>query len=193
MTAMFSVALIFVSALGWMTAEKWQSKLGWLIAQGLAAFLLISQYWPWNAAATAPLTLWAATVILGLTLAGRPSTQIDTPQSSFQRAFGALATLFISLFLLAISYLKPDFLPGSNPLTLAGGLLAIGNALVRFGLRETVLDQVINLLALMNGFVILYAAIETSLLVNLLLSGLMLGIALVGSHLLLHSIEEKIA
>lgn len=191
MIPIFSVALIFLAALGLITASQWRTRLAWLVAQGLAAFLLISQYWPWNAAAAAPLTLWGAAVILGLTLSRRQILLEDSTLSGFQRAFGSLATLFISLFLLSISYLQPDFLPGGNPLTLAGGLIALGNALIRFGLRETLFDHVLSLLSLINGFMILYAAIETSLLVNLLLSALTLGIALVGSYFLTRATEER--
>ncbi len=180
----FATTLAFFAALGLMTASAWRTKLAWLMAQYLAAFLFIGYSWPWSTASARLLTGWMAAILLAIGLLNYGDAAFDTPQAGFQRAFGGLATVFVSGFLLAISFMQPDLLPVNQPLLLAGSLLIAGNALLRLGLRESLSDNLFSLLSLLSGFEVLYAAIETSLLVNLLLSAVTLGLALLGSFLL---------
>ncbi len=177
-----ALALAFLAAIGLMTAASWRVKLAWLMLQYLAAFVFIGQYWPWSMASARLLTGWMAAILLAIGLLNNGDERFDTPQSGFERTFGAMAAIFISIFLLSISFMKPDILPGGQPLPLAGGLLIAGNALLRLGLRESLGDNFFSLLSLLSGFEVLYAAIETALLVNLLLSAAALGLALLGGY-----------
>ncbi len=186
-----ATALAFLSSLGLMTAIRWRTRLIWLMLQYLAAFIFIGQYWLWSAASARLLSGWMAATILAIGLLNNGNELFDTPQSPFERVFGGLATLFISAFLLAVSFLQPDLLPGATPLSMAGGLIIGGNALLRLGLRESISDTFFSLLSLLSGFEVIYAAIETSLLVNLLLSATALGLALLGGFLFARQNPQK--
>ena len=64
------------------------------------------------------------------------------------------------------------------------------SGLFHLGMTSDVLRVVIGLLTILAGFEILYAAVETSILVAALLSAATLGLALAGSYLILQSNPE---
>jgi hypothetical protein len=64
------------------------------------------------------------------------------------------------------------------------GLFLIGVGLLQVGLTANLFRSTLGLLTLLSGFEILYAAIETSILVAGLLAILSLGVSLAGAYLL---------
>jgi sulfite exporter TauE/SafE len=69
----------------------------------------------------------------------------------------------------------------------AGSLLLIGMGLLHLGLTANILRITISLMTILSGFEIIYAAVEGSVVVLALLAVIILGLALVGSYLMLAS------
>jgi hypothetical protein len=72
-----------------------------------------------------------------------------------------------------------------------GGLLLIGMGLLHLGITARVLRVAIGLLTVLSGFEIIYATVEGSVLVAGLLAVINLGLALVGSYLLIASNAQE--
>jgi len=66
-----------------------------------------------------------------------------------------------------------------------GGLLLIGMGLLHLGITTDVLRVVLGLMTVLSGFEIIYSTVEGSVLVAALLAVINLGLALVGSYLLI--------
>jgi hypothetical protein len=76
-----------------------------------------------------------------------------------------------------------NWLPGSAPEIISGGLILVGLGLLAIGLSDHVLRVAIGLLTVLAGFEIIYAGVEASVLMAGLLAGLNIGIALIGIYL----------
>ncbi len=72
-----------------------------------------------------------------------------------------------------------------------GSLFLIGIGLLQLGITADVLRVTVGLMTVLCGFEILYSAVEGSVLVAALLAVINLGLALVGSYLLIASNSEE--
>lgn len=170
----------------------WRWSLGLLALQYTAAFILILQYWPLGMASVKLITGWIATSALGMTrqnlgMEEAPPRQ-DLPGSRPFKLMGAFISLLISV---AAASRLGNLIPGIGlPLTI-GSLMLIGAGLLQLGTTGRLLPVVTGLLTLLCGFEILYAAVESSILVSGLLAGVDLSLALAGSYLLINSVEPE--
>jgi len=73
----------------------------------------------------------------------------------------------------------------------AASLLLIGMGLLHLGITAQVLRVTLGLMTVLAGFEILYSAVEGSVLVAALLAVINLGLALVGSYLLIASNSQE--
>jgi hypothetical protein len=87
----------------------------------------------------------------------------------------------------AISKLFPQV----STLTMIGGLILIGMGLLHLGLTAQPLRISIGLLTTLAGFEIIYASVETSILVAGLLAGVNIGLGLVGAYMITASEMEQ--
>ena len=83
-----------------------------------------------------------------------------------------------------------NWLPASTILFL-GGLILIGMGVLQLGMTTRPLRVVVGLLTVLSGFEILYAAVESSVLVAGLLAVVNLGLALVGAFMLMMLNERE--
>ena len=193
-TAIFSwlaVGILLLAAPALTVARDWRWVLGLLAAIYLAAFLLVLQHWPLAMGVVKLVTGWMGTAALGMTLLSLPSDE-DGRRSFFVegspfRLFGA--GMVILLVVSAAPRIE-TVIPGIGQSVLIGGLTLVGIGLSHLGMTSGVLRVVIGLLTILAGFEILYAAVETSILVAALLSAATLGLALAGSYLILQSNPE---
>ena len=70
-------------------------------------------------------------------------------------------------------------------------LLLIGMGLLHLGITARILRVAIGLMTVLSGFEIIYATVEGSILVAALLAVINLGLALVGSYLLIASNTQE--
>ncbi len=193
-TAIFSwlaVGILLLAAPALTVARDWRWVLGLLAAIYLAAFLLVLQHWPLAMGVVKLVTGWMGTAALGMTLLSLPSDE-DGRRSFFVegspfRLFGA--GMVILLVVSAAPRIE-TVIPGIGQSVLIGGLTLVGIGLFHLGMTSDVLRVAIGLLTILAGFEILYAAVETSILVAALLSAATLGLALAGSYLILQSNPE---
>lgn len=193
-TAIFSwlaVGILLLAAPALTVARDWRWVLGLLAAIYLAAFLLVLQHWPLAMGVVKLVTGWMGTAALGMTLLSLPSDE-DGRRSFFVegspfRLFGA--GMVILLVVSAAPRIE-TVIPGIGQSVLIGGLTLVGIGLFQLGMTSDILRVVIGLLTILAGFEILYAAVETSILVAALLSAATLGLALAGSYLILQSNPE---
>lgn len=178
-----SVALVLVTSVGLLISRDWRWNLGLMAAQYLGVFILISQTWPFGLASVKLVTGWMACAALGVTRLGLPEGEspIETawPQG---RAFRLFAASIVTMLVLAGSPNMESIIPGINPSVVRAGLLLAGMGLLHLGITAEPLRVALGLLTFLAGFEVLYASIETSVLLAGLFAVVNLGLALVGSY-----------
>ena len=189
--AWLAVGILLLAAPTLTVVRDWRWVLSLLAAVYLAAFLLVLRHWPLGMGVVILVTGWMGIAALGMTLLnlfaeeeGRGSFFVE---GSPFRLFGA--GMVILLAVSAAPRIEAT-IPGIGQPVLIGGLTLIGVGLFHLGMTFDILRVVAGLLIILAGFGILYAAVETSILVAALLSGATLGLALAGSYLILQSNPE---
>lgn len=185
----FCLALLAVVGLAQLLTRDWRWRLGYLSAIYLLAFVLITASWPLELAAVKLVSGWMATAVLGLTQLNKPQSEEhdDFPQSPLFLSMAAgLVIVLASGAAPAMVAWARQFDPG----VVWGGLFLIGMGLLHVGLSSNVFNNGLGLLILLAGFEILYAGVETSILVAGLLALLTLGISLVSAFLMQAGGEE---
>lgn len=178
------ILLLVVNACVLLLARPWRWILGALAMQYLLAFLLVTTSWPLELAAVKLVGGWMAVAIQGLT-----RLNIDTPDeeaSGFPRS-PTFVGLTIGLVIVLVIGAAPALASWSRQFGIDqtwAGLFLVGIGLLQVGLTSNLFRSTLGLLTLLSGFEILYAAIETSILVAGLLAILNLGISLAGAYLL---------
>lgn len=178
-----SVALILVTSVGLLISRDWRWNLGLMAAQYLGVFLLIGQSWPFGLASVKLVTGWMACAALGVTRLGLPEGEslIETawPQG---RAFRLFAAAIVTALVLAAAPNMDSLIPGISPSVVRAGLLLAGMGLLHLGITAEPLRVALGLLTFLAGFEVLYASVETSILLAGLFAIVNLGLALVGSY-----------
>jgi hypothetical protein len=186
-----AVGILLLAAPALTVVRDWRWVLGLLAAIYLAAFLLVLQHWPLAMGVVKLVTGWMGTAALGMTLLNLPSDE-DGQRSFFVE--GSPFRLFgVGMVILLVVSAAPRIetaIPGIGQAVLIGGLTLAGAGLFHLGMTSDTLRVVTDLLIILAGFEILYAAVETSILVAALLSAATLGLALAGSYLILQSHPE---
>ena len=190
--AWVAVVVIAVASTLLLLSQDWRWSLGLLALEYAAAFVLILQYWPLGMAAVKLITGWIATAALGMTRQNL-NTDDAASQDDWLRsgAFKLISAVINVLIAVAAAPRIGGLIPGIGlPLTI-GSLLMIGMGLLQLGMTSRLLPVVTGLLTLLCGFEILYAAVESSILVSGLLSVVNLSLALAGSYLLINSAQPE--
>ena len=82
-------------------------------------------------------------------------------------------------------------IPGISRPVIVGGLLLTGMGLLHLGITAEILRITLGLLTVLAGFEILYATVETSILLAGLLAIVNLGLALAGAYLMTAAPQEE--
>jgi hypothetical protein len=183
-----AVAIVIFTSSGLLLSQNWRYSLGLLALQYLAMFLLVTLHWPLGMATVKLVSGWMAAVILGITSLNIPqqSEPADTalPQGRLFQLFAA-AMIIILIFVLAPQV--QTLIPGIGLPVVISSLLLVGLGLLHLGLTSQILRIILALLSVLSGFEILYAAVESSILLAGLLAITNLGLALAGAYLLIHT------
>jgi hypothetical protein len=179
-----TVVLLLGTATGLLLNRDWRWSLALLAAQYLGLFWLVQLHWPVPMAAVKLVTGWMAAAALGMTQTGltQPSEEERSwPQGTL---FRLLAAGLVVLVILSIAQGAAAWLPGAGQAEITGGLLLAGMGLLHLGITAQPFRIVLGLLTALGGFEILYATVESSIMVAALLAAINLGLALVGAYLL---------
>lgn len=180
------VILTAVTAIAVLVSRDWRSVIAALGLQYLWAFLLITSSWPLELGAVKLVTGWMAAAILGFTILSVP--QQPSQSSQTWQGSGAFRLISAGLIILVVLGAASPLAGWNNAIgdsQAAASLLLLGIGLLQIGFSSTYFRTVIGILTFFSGFEILYAAVEASILVVGLLAAVNLGIALVGTYLIL--------
>lgn len=180
-------------------SRNWRLSIFGLALQYVGVVVLIASAWTILMALTKLVAGWIACAVLAATMQDIPSQPDEEaiPVQMLNLAglkisvnhlasdlFGLLAAAMIALVVLSITPVASIWVPGITPHLAAGSVLLIGLGGLQLGMTSQPFRVILGLLTVLSGFEIIYAAVETSLLVAGLLSGVTLGLALVGSYLI---------
>ncbi len=184
-----ALGLILLAAVGLLLSRDWHWRIGYLGAQYLGAFLLVQTHWPISMAAAKLVTGWMACVILGMAQLNRSQAEAEDTSLPQGRLFHVLIAFIILAVTFAVSLNVTSWLSVSLPLAWAS-LLLVGLGLLQLGITFEPFRVVIALLTIFCGFEILYATVESSILVTALLAVVNLGLAVAGAYFLV-TVEEE--
>lgn len=166
--------------------RDWRLSLGALALQYLAAFWLITRHLPFAMGSAKLITGWMVVATLGMTKLSL-SHETEESQPAFLPRGERFRLILLMVVALATAGATPRIeaaLPGLGLQVIAGSLLLVGAGMAHLGTTSDAFDTILGLLTMMTGFEILYAAIESSLLVTGLLAVANLGLGLSGAYLL---------
>lgn len=190
--AWIAVVLLIITSAGLLLVRDWRWSIILLAVQYLGMFILTLQHWPIGMASVKVVAGWMSAAILGMTRSGLPN---EAPQEESIWPRGRLFRLFAAvIILLIVAVVTPSvdhiMADAGFPVT-NGSLLLIGMGLLHLGITARILPVTIGLMTVLAGFEILYSAVEGSVLVAALLAVINLGLALVGSYLMLASNAQE--
>lgn len=187
-----ALVIITITSLVLLTGRDWRWMIAALALQYVGVFLLVTLSWPLSVAAIKIIAGWMAGAILGAAnIAGSWITEEKSWPSS--RIFHLFASLLVWLVIFSAVPSLSEWLPSAGLSRILGGFILISMGLLQLGLTAHPLRVVIGLLSLLSGFEILYAVLESSLLVAGLLAGINLALALAGTYMInAISLEEEL-
>lgn len=186
-----AVGLTLFTSLVLLLSEDWRSGVLALAGQYLGVFFLVWLSWPLETAVVKLVAGWMAGAVLGSTRLGLPSDLPGRVQFSFNRVFRLLAAGLVILIVVSSAPGVRAWVPGVELEQVWGSALLIGMGVLHLGLTQRPFRVILALLTVLSGFEILYASVENSTLVAGMLAGINLGLALVGSYLLVSPLGEK--
>jgi hypothetical protein len=180
-----AVGLLLVTSIGLLISRDWRWSLGFLAAQYLGMFWLVSLHWPFGLASVKLVTGWMASATLGVTRLGMSEHETIRESAWPQgRLFRLFAAAIVVILVIAATPQVETMIPGISRPVIAGSLLLAGMGLLHLGITAEILRIILGLLTVMAGFEILYATVETSILLAGLLAIVNLGLALAGAYLM---------
>jgi hypothetical protein len=179
------VGLLLVTSMGLLLSRDWRWSLGLLAAQYLGMFWLVTLHWPFGLASVKLVTGWMASATLGVTRLNVSDRDTASESAWPQgRLFRIFAAALVVILVIAMTPNVETMIPGISRPVIAGGLLLAGMGLLHLGITAESLRITLGLLTVMAGFEILYATVETSILLAGLLAIVNLGLALAGAYLM---------
>lgn len=180
-----SVVLAFVTATILIISWDWRISIFFLAIQYLCVFVLVSMSWPLETAAVKLVAGWIACAVMGLALLNIPEESIKgNPRLISDIIFRLMASILAGLFAFTGGANLVIWLPEVTVQQAYGSMILIALGLLHLGLTNHPFRVVLGLLTVLSGFEILYAAVESSILITGLLAIVSLGLALVGTYLL---------
>ncbi|MCB0101257.1 MAG: hypothetical protein H6635_02900 [Anaerolineales bacterium] len=181
-----AVVFVLISAASMLTVRDWRFALGALALQYLAAFWLVSRHLPFAMSSIKLIAGWMTIAILGITRLNQ--TELDTDADTIHTGgtiFQAILMGIVALSAAGATPLIENAIPGMGLPVIMGGLALIGAGVINLGMTSDILRVTIGLLTMLSGFEIIYAAVESAILVTGLLALVNLGLGILGSYLLL--------
>lgn len=180
--------LVALSTLIILISQSWRYSILALALQYVGVFWLINGLWPLGLAVVKLVAGWMACAVLS---ASQPEEDMREEQTSpTAPAFRILAAALALALVISVEPSVEARIP-ANRFILVGGLLLISVGWLHLGMTTRPIRVIIGLLTVLSGFEILYAAVETSILIAGLQAAVTLGLALVGAYLIAApSIEE---
>ena len=190
--AWLAVIVLVITSAGLLFVRDWRWNVILLAIQYLGMFVLMLQHWPIGMASVKVVAGWMSAAILGMTRSGLPDELLtDEAMPSQGRLFHIFAAATVVLIVAVVTPAVDTLMADAGFPVTSGGLLLVGMGLLHLGLTTQILRVAIGLMTVLAGFEIIYATVEGSVLVAALLAVINLGLALVGSYLLIASNAQE--
>ncbi|HUG34121.1 MAG TPA: hypothetical protein VMJ90_05090 [Anaerolineales bacterium] len=190
--AWIAAATIFLTSVGLLISRNWRISIILLSVQYLAMFLLLLLRLPVGLATVKVVAGWMSSAILGMTRSGLTGKSVDEegiwPRGRLFRLFMAGA---VGILVAGATPSVESLMANAGYAVTSGGLMLIAMGLLHLGISSQVLRVTLGLMTVLTGFEILYATVEGSALVTGLLAVITLGLALVGSYLMIASASSS--
>jgi hypothetical protein len=184
--ALGAVVLVALTSVYIFISKDWRFSVGALAIQYIGVFILVSISWPMELAAVKMVAGWMAAAILGIAMAYVPEAWSEQERFlRFGTTFRLLAAGILSLAITSLVLHSVEWFPNLSIPIRWGSFFLIGIGLLQLSLTSHPLRVVVGLLTTLSGFEIIYAAVESSTLVTGLLAVVTLGLALVGTYLII--------
>lgn len=184
-TSWIATGFVLVTSAGILISRDWRLELSLLGLQYAGVFWLTNQHWPISMAAIKLVTGWMAIATLGMTRLNIKTEYEDGekfwPQGRFFRLFAAGV---VTTIVVTAAPIVEGIIPGIGLPVISGSLFLMGLGILHLGMTAQPFRVILGLLTFLSGFEVLYAALESSILVAAMLSVVNLGLALVGAYLL---------
>lgn len=191
--AWIAVLIIVVTSVGLLIVRDWRVSIILLAVQYLAMFILLLPRWPLGLASVKVVSGWMASAILGMTRSGLQTDDVEN-ESSWPRGrlFRLFAAGMVGIIVAGATPAVNNMMADAGISIITGSLLLIGMGLLHLGITSQILRVTLGLMTVLAGFEILYATVEGSVLVAGLLAVINLGLALVGSYLMIASSSSEV-
>jgi hypothetical protein len=191
--AWIAVVMIVTTSVGLLLVRDWRWSIILLSIQYIAMLVLVLQHWPLGMASVKVIAGWMAAAILGMTRSGISNENLNEettwPRGRIFRIFAAgIVIIIVAETTPSVDTIMAD----AGFAVTTGSLLLIGMGLLHLGITTNILRVTIGLMTVLSGFEIIYSAVEGSVLVAALLAVITLGLALVGSFLLIASNSKAV-
>lgn len=181
-----AVGMILATSAIILISRDWRIPLGALALQYLAAFWLVTRHLPFVMGSAKLITGWMVVAAIGMTRLGLTATEEKPEDTSLQsgRWFRGILIGIVALVTAGATPRIETSIPGLGLPVIAGSILLIGAGVIHLGVTSDILRVTLGLLTMLTGFEVLYAAVESSILVAGLLALTNLGLGIAGSYLL---------
>lgn len=181
------LVVIFIACVALFVFPTWRRALIGLGVLFLMAFIFYLQVWPFTMSAVKLITGWMVVVTLFFSPIRE---EFPDPGITGHQVFKFVALIFIWVVAFLITSKINQYFQ-IKPEILFAAIAIFGTGLLQLGMTTSPFYILTGILLVFAGFEILYASIETSILINGLLALMNLLIALVGSYLLSLKNEEE--
>ena len=182
------VLLILSASVTLLVSTDWKFCIIALTILYLGIFILLVQVWPLTLSSVKLITGWMSAAILGLNLPKDPVVQEEGLFSS------RLFKIFSLLLIWVLAFLISKFVSSSfqiSPEIAFSSLAIFGGGLLQLGMKTQPFFIILAILTVFAGFELLYASVESSVLINGLLAAINLLIAFIGSYFINLSQPEE--
>lgn len=180
-----AVFLIFITASFLLISWDWRLSITFISIQYVGVFFLVAVSWPIEIAVVKVISGWMAGAVLGLAMTNVPQDEWkESPLIASNVIFRILAASIAGLFAITAGASMVRLFPEVSTSQAYAGIIMIALGLLHLGLTTKPFRVILGLLTVLGGFEILYAAVESSILIAGLLATVTLGLAAVGAYLL---------
>ena len=191
--------LIFIAIIGVcltsmfiLVTRDWRYSIGVLAVQYIGVFILVNASWPIEMAVVKMVAGWMAGAILGIAMSSIPDALREYENRiALGPGFRVISGIILALTITSLVLHSGSWFSLISTPILWGSFILIGLGILQVSLTSHPFRVIIGLLTSLSGFEIIYAAIETSSLVTGLLAVVNLGIALVGSYMIIAPTMES--
>ena len=184
--ALPAMILSIVAALILLVSYDWRLSLSALGLMYVGVFALIALSWPLEMAVAKLVSGWISASVLGMSLINiRQGVRLPLSYSFSEVIFRISSAGLVALVAYSLSPGMQNLLVVATAEQVLCGLVLAGLGILQLGFTAQPLRSVIGLLTILAGFEILYATVESSVLVAGFLSAITMGFALIGAYLLM--------